>query len=293
MALNTISFVIVQALVSLKRNIWLTIASILTVITALILMGCAVFFLANTSNLATAFESQIEIAVFINDNQSREQVVDLSNQIKVIEGVDTVELTTKEDAILQFQQSMGTRSLLEDLGDINPFPDKLTVVAKDVLLVEDIANQITEINGVDKVRYGQGFLENLIQLTQWLRWIGIAVVAAFAFASCLLIALNIKTNVNSRENEIQIMRLVGASNSLIKWPFLIEGLLLGFIGGVIAIGIVGAAYTWFIQYILNTVAFIPVVADQMFILSVFALMLSGGMTMGLIASAFSVRKFLK
>ncbi len=261
--------------------------------TALVLLGFSVFFLANTSNLATVFESQVEIAVFINDNQNREQVIDLRNQIQVIEGVDTVELTTKEDAIVQFQQSMGTSSLLEDLGDINPFPDKLTVMATDVSLVEGIANQIADMNGIDKVRYGQGFLENLIQLTQWLRWLGIAVVGAFAFASFLLISLNIKSNVNSRESEIRIMRLVGASNAFIKWPFFIEGMLLGFIGGVLAIGIVGAAYVWFLQYMISAVAFLPIVADQMFIISVLGLMLIGGMTMGALASVFSVRRFLK
>lgn len=293
MAINTVKFVIVQALVSLKRNIWLTIASILTVTTALILLGSSVFFLANTSNLASTFESQIEIAVFINDNQNREQVIDLKNQIQVINGVDTVELTTKEDAIVQFQKSMGTRSLLEDLGDINPFPDKLTVTAMEVGMVEGIANQIVEMNGIDKVRYGQGFLENLIKLTDWLRWIGITVVSAFAFASFLLISLNIKSNVNSRESEIQIMRLVGASNALIRWPFIIEGLLLGIVGGILAIGIVGIAYTWLLRYIIQTVAFLPVVADQMFIISVLSLMLIGGMFMGIVASAFSVRKFLR
>ena len=293
MALNTVSFVVVQALVSLKRNISLTIASILTVMASLTLLGCSIFFLANTSNLATAFESQIEIAVFINDNQNREQVIDIQNLIAVIEGVDTVELTTKEEAILQFQQSMGTRSLLEDLGGINPFPDKLTVIATDVNLVEGIAQKIAVINGIDKVRYGQGILENLIQLTNWLRWIGIAVVAAFAFASFLLIALNIKTNVSSREQEIHIMRLVGASNALIRWPFFIEGFLIGLIGGILSVAIVGIGYTWILQYIIRTVAFLPVVADQMFMLSVFGVMIVGGMFMGGTASAFSVRKFLK
>lgn len=293
MTLNTVSFIIVQALISLKRNIWLTIASVLTVMAALTLLGCSIFFLANTSNMATAFESQIEIAVFINDNQNREQVIDLRNMVQVIDGVDTVVLTTKEEAIVQFQQSMGTRSLLEDLGGINPFPDKLTVIAADVNLVEGIANQIAGMNGIDKVRYGQGILENLIQLTHWLRWIGIAVVVAFAFASFLLIALNIKTNVNSRRSEIQIMRLVGASNALIRWPFLIEGLLIGFIGALLAVAVVGVAYTWLLQYIITTLAFLPVVADQMFMISVYAIMLITGMTMGSIASAFSLRKFLK
>lgn len=293
MALNTVGFTIVQALVSLKRNIWLTVASILTVMISLTLLGFSVFFLANTSNLASTFESQIEIAVFINDNQTDEEVLDLSNQIRVIDGVNSVELTTKEEAIIEFQQSMGTGTLLEDLGGINPLPDKLTVKATEARMVEGIAKEISQMNGVDKVRYGEGILEKMIQFTHWLRWIGIAVVSAFAFASFLLISLNIKTNVNSREKEIQIMRLVGASNALVKWPFYIEGLLIGFIGGLLAVAIVGMAYNWLLQYIIETLAFLPVIADQMFMLSVFGSMLGVGMLMGILASAFSVRKFLR
>jgi len=293
LAFNSAGFIITQALVSLKRNIWLSIASILTVMTSLILLGFSVLFLANTSNLADTFESQVEIAVFISDNQTKEQIVDIHNQILVLDGVDTVTHTTKEEAIMEFQQSMGSRTLLEDLGGINPFPEKLTVFATDAQLVEGIASKVAEINGVDKVRYGQGILENLLQLTHWLRLIGVGVVAAFALASSLLISLNIKTNVNSRQNEIQIMRLVGASNGFVRWPFFLEGLLIGMLGAVFAIIIVAVTYTWLLQYIITTLAFLPVVGDQQFLLIVFSLMLVGGMAMGALASAVSVRKFLK
>ncbi len=292
MAFNSAGYIIIQSLLSLKRNIWLSIASILTVTISLTLLGCSVFFLANTSHIAKTFESQVEIAAFLNEHLEREQVTDLKLQLEKIEGVESVQLTTREQAIDEFEESMGSGSLLQDLGGINPFPDKFTIIAKDARLVEGIANQVAGITGVDKVRYGQGVLEKLIVFTTWLRWIGIGVVAAFSFASFLLISLNIKTNVNSRENEIHIMRLVGASNSFIRWPFFLEGLIIGLIGALLAIGIVGSVYTWILQYIITTLAFMPIVADQIFIIQVLLVMLFGGMTMGALASAFSVRKFL-
>lgn len=293
MRFNSISFILSQAFLSLKRNIWLSLASILTVMISLTILGFSIFFLANTSHIAETFESQVEIAVFLNERLEISQTSELQKQIEKIEGVATVTLTTPEQAINEFQESMGTTTLLEDLGGINPFPAKFTITATDARLVEGIASQVAGFVGVDRVRYGQGILEKMILFTHWLRWIGIGVVAAFGFASLLLISLNIKTNVNSKEKEIQIMRLVGASNTFVRWPFIIEGLLIGLIGSFVAIIIVGAAYSWILQYVISTLAFMPVVASQQFIINVLLTMLMSGMGMGVLASAFSVRKFLK
>lgn len=293
MNFDSVGYILTQALVSLKRNIWLSLASVLTVMVSLTLLGGSVFFLANTSNLASTFESQVEIAVFMNPELETAAVYEIQRQVNSIEGVASVKLTTKDDAIVEFQETMSSASLLEDLGGVNPFPDKLTIAAKEANLVAGIATEVEAIPGVSKVRYGQGVLEKLIVFTQWLRWVGMAVVAVFSFASILLIALNIKTNLTSREREIQIMRLVGASNAFIRWPFLIEGLLVGLIGAALAISVVGLGYNWLLNYIISTLTFIPIVGDPEFIIKVLAMMLASGMFMGAIASIFSIRKFLR
>ncbi|MGI6451519.1 MAG: permease-like cell division protein FtsX [Desulfitobacteriia bacterium] len=293
MAFDSLRYIILQALVSLKRNIWLSLASVLTVTISLTLLGSAIFFLANTTQVAETFESQLEIAVFLEKDYPREQLSALQKQLEQMAGVASVVLTTQEQAVWQFEETMGTDSLLEDLGGINPFPDKFTIAATEATLVEGIAMEIMNIDGVAKVRYGQGILEKLIDFTHWLRWLGIAVVAAFSFASVLLISLSIKTNVNSRAKEIQIMRLVGASNAFIRWPFLIEGLLIGMVGALVAITVVGLAYNWLLQYIITSLAFMPIVANQQFIINVLLLMLLCGMAMGGLASAISVRAYLK
>jgi len=292
LAFNSAVYILGQALISLKRNVWLSIASVLTVMISLTLLGSAILFLANASHIAQTFESQVEIAVFLNDHLTSGQVAEIQEKVEKIEGVASVTLTTKEEAIKEFEKSLGTGSLLEDLGGINPFPDKLTVMATDAHLVESVAAKIAGIAGVEKVRYGQGILEKLLRFTDWLRWIGIGVVAAFSFASLLLITLNIKTNVHSREKEIQIMRLVGASNSFIRWPFFIEGLLIGLIGAALATLVVGFGYTWLMNYIMSTLVFLPVVSDQQYIIQVLLIMLGSGMDMGAAASTITVTKFL-
>ncbi|UWG97160.1 permease-like cell division protein FtsX [Dehalobacter sp. DCM] len=292
MTFNSFGYVITQSLLSLKRNFWLSAASILTVMISLTILGYSIFFLVNTENIADTFESQVEIAVFLKDDLTDTQIADLKSQIESIEGIATVTLTTKDQAILEFQETMDSDSLLEDLGGVNPFPNKITITTTEAGLVEAVAAEVNGFDGIDKVRYGQGFVEKLVKFTQWLRWIGIGVVVAFACASFLLIVLNIKTNVNSREKEIQIMRLVGASKSFVRWPFLIEGILIGMIGAMLAITLVGVTYTGLLNYIITSLTFLPVVSSQQFILTVLLIMFFGGIAMGFLASAFSVRKFL-
>ena len=290
---NTFGFIFEQVFISLKRNVLLTLASVITMIISLSLLGCSMLFLANASFVAETFESQVEIAVFLQDYLSSEQVVDLQNKLEKIEGVASVTLTTKENAIKEFEESMGSKTLLEDLGGINPFPDKFTIQTTDAHLVQDIASKVSKVTGVEKVRYGQGVLEKLLQFTDWLRWVGLAIVVIFTIASFILIAFNIKTNVYSREKEIQIMRLVGASNSFIRWPFIIEGMFIGLIGAVIAMVIVGFTYTWLLGYVMSNLTFLPVVADQLFISKVLGAMLLSGIGIGVLASSISVRQFLR
>ncbi|NLP43479.1 MAG: ABC transporter permease [Peptococcaceae bacterium] len=293
MNLNTVKYVFVQAFSSLSRNIWLTTASILTVMLALTLLGSSILFLANTTNVAETFESQIEIAAFLDEDLSEDEVDEIKNQIMRLPGVADIRLTTPEEALAELQESMGTTTLLEDLGGVNPLPAKFTVMATDAHLVKGIALQIEKIDGVAKIRYGQGFFEKLIGFTDWLRWIGLIVVIVFSFASLLLIAMNIKTNVNSKEREIQIMRLVGASNSFIRWPFIIEGLLLGLFGALIAVAIVSLSYNSLLQYIISSLSFMPVVADPSFIQLVLLIMLLYGMGIGVLASIISLSRFLR
>lgn len=219
MSINSLKYMLQVVFKSIRRNFWLSLASVFTVMASLVILGASVFFLINANNMAKDFESQLEIAVFANDKMNLDEVKELQNQVKGLSGVTTVDLTTKEQALKEFSQSMESSTLVSDLGGTNPFPDKLTVQVSDPQQVKTIAEQIQALKGVDKVRYGQGIMEQLLSFTHWLRWIGIGIVVAFAVASLVLISLNIKMNVFSRRREIQIMKLVGASNSFIRGPF--------------------------------------------------------------------------
>ena len=293
MSINSLEYILREVLKSIKRNFWLSLASVLTVMVSLVILGASAFFLINAENMAKDFESQLQIAVFAQDTLSQAEVQGLQQQIEGLNGISSIELVPKEQALKDFSQSMGSNSLVSDLGGTNPFPDKFTVQVTDPQQVKAIADQIQGIKGVDKVRYGQGVVDKLLSFTRWLRWIGIGVVLAFASASLVLISLNIKMNVFSRRREIQIMKLVGASNGFIRWPFLIEGMFLGLIGGLFAISLVGFGYQWIAGYVHSMLTFLPVVQDAHLISQVLGLLLLVGMALGATGSAISLRKFLK
>lgn len=293
MSINSLKYMLQVVLKSIHRNFWLSLASIFTVMASLVILGASAFFLVNANNMAQDFESQLEIAVFAKDGLNSDQVKALQHGVEGISGVASVELTPKDQALKEFSQSMSSSTLVSDLGDSNPFPDKLTVQVSDPQQVKEIADQIQTLKGVDKVRYGQGIVDQLLSFTHWLRWIGVGIVIAFTVASLVLISLNIKMNVFSRRREIQIMKLVGASNSFIRGPFLIEGMFLGFLGGLLAVVFVGFGYQWLAGYVSSNLTFMPVVKDNLLIAQVLGLLLFMGMAIGAIGSVISLRKFLK
>ncbi|MGC7871782.1 permease-like cell division protein FtsX [Desulfosporosinus sp. SYSU MS00001] len=279
---------------SMKRNPWLSIASVLTVMVSLIILGFSVFFLANATNVAQSFESQLEIAAFVKDDATADQVQTLQSQIQGMTGVSSVTIVTKEQALANFGKTMGgsQSNLVTDLGGTNPFPDKLTIKAANPQDVENLAAAIQALPEIDIVRYGQGYVDKLLQFTKWLRWIGFGVVGAFTVASVVLISINVKMNVFSKRREIQIMKLVGASNGFIRWPFLIEGLTLGLLGGGLAALTVGMGYNWITMYVQSTLTFLPVVSNIVLFRQVLGGLLLAGMAMGAVGSGVSLQKFL-
>ena len=295
MTLNSTRYILRETGHSMKRNPWLSIASVLTVMVSLVILGFSVFFLANASNMAKSFESQLEVAAFMQTSATTAQVQALQSQIQGMQGVASVTLVTKDQALIDFGKTMGgaQNNLVSDLGGTNPFPDKLTVKATDPQNVKALADSVAALPGVDTVRYGQGYVDKLLKFTQWLRWIGLGVVAAFGIAAIVLISINVKMNVFSRRREIQIMRLVGASNSFIRWPFLIEGMALGLVGGALAAGIVGMGYNSLTYYIQSSLTFLPVVQNELLFRQVTMGLLLAGLTMGAIGSGFSLQKFLR
>lgn len=294
MKLNSARYILRETLNSMKHNPWLSIASVLTVMVSLMILGFSVFFLANASNMARSFEDELQIVAFLQESLPQTELAGLKTKVEALPGVASVAIVTKDQVLEDFGKTMGSSqsNILADLGGTNPFADELNIKAKNAQEVVSLAATIKNLPEVAKVRYGQGFVDKLLTFTQWLRWIGFGVVAAFAVAAVVLISINVKMNVFSRRREIQIMKLVGASNSFVRWPFLIEGMALGLVGGVLAAIIVGFGYSGLMGYVESTLTFLPVVNSGALFVQVFFGLLLAGMAMGAVGSAVSLQKFL-
>jgi len=143
------------------------------------------------------------------------------------------------------------------------------------------------------VRYGQGLVEKLLSLTHWLRTAGLVIIAAIALAAIFLIATTIRLTVFARRREIGIMKLVGATNWYIRWPFFLEGMMIGFLGAAVAVAAIHIFYGKLTQNIALTISFLPVMKDTAVLYDIYKNLIIMGTALGALGSAISLRRFLK
>lgn len=283
-----------DALRYLWRNRFMSFASMATVAISLLILGSAWLLVLNTHYLATVIESELEINVYLLDNVPREKALQMKEQFEGLFGVAEVVFVSKEEGLKSLQERFGTETnLLEALGGNNPLPDVYRLKATEADLVPQIAVDAGKIEGVEKVRYGQGMVERLLVLTQWLRRAGLVIIFAVGLAAVFLIATTIRLTVFARRSEIGIMKLVGATNWYIRWPFFLEGMMIGLMGALIAVGALHLFYTELAKNIAYTVNFLPVMTDKPVLYSIYKNLLLMGTLLGALGSAISLHRFLK
>ncbi|MCR4441628.1 MAG: permease-like cell division protein FtsX [Peptococcaceae bacterium] len=291
---SSFSYAFRDALRSLWRNKFMSMASVATVAISLLVLGSAWLLVMNTHHLAKAMESELEINVYLKNEVTREQALALKEQFAGIPGTAEVIFVSKEEGLKVLEERFGKETdLLEALGGSNPLPDVYRIKAQAAEDVPRIADDAGKIQGVEKVRYGQGFVEKLLSLTRWLRVSGIIAIFAVALAAVFLIATTIRLTVYARRHEVAIMKLVGATNWYIRWPFFLEGMVIGFTGALISVVSLYLFYDKLTENIALTVSFLPVMTDKNVLFDIYKNLLILGTGLGALGSAISLRRFLK
>ncbi len=290
MALNTVRYYFREAFTSLRRNGWLSLASIGTVTVSLFILGCCLLLVLNANKLAGALESMLEISVFLKNDLAEEQVRRLREEIKFVPGVAEVEFISKEQALEKMRQSIGADKL-EGL-DYNPLPDAFRVKTIDPQQVPRVAGEIAKLAGVEEVRYGQGLVEKLLMVTRGIRMAGWVSMAVLGVAAVFLIFTTIRVSVFSRRREINIMKYLGATNWFIRFPFLLEGMFLGVAGAFLAAVTVYYGYFLIIKEVSALIPFFPLANQLNEISPVFACIIGLGLVIGAAGSVLSVHRFL-
>ncbi len=294
MKLRTGEYFVREVAISLKRNNWMSFASVGTVAVSLFVLGVFLILVLNMNRLANSLESQVQINVYLEDGLSRGEREDVFADINELKGIQSVEFVGKEEALTRLKERLGDqRYLLDALGEENPLPDSFEVTMADPQLVETTAQSIDKISGVESAKYGQDVVEHLFDITRLMRIFGLILVLLLAGATLFIISNTIRLTVFARRKEIAIMKYVGATDWFIRWPFILEGMVLGLIGGMIAALVLRSFYAAMAAKIYGTLAFFPLMPQYPFMNYVSFALIVSGMAIGMTGSAISLKRFLK
>ena len=294
MKLRTSEYFIQETLRSLRRNNWMSFASVGTVAVSLFVLGVFLLLVLNMNRLASSLESQVQISVYLADGLSESARKDIASDIEALQGIEEIRYGPKEEAKERLAKRLGDQKyLLDALGEKNPLPDSFEVVLKSPALVETAAAAITRMDGVEQAKYGQDVIEHLFAITRLIRIFGLALMVLLAGATLFIISNTIRLTVFARRKEIAIMKYVGATDWFIRWPFLLEGMVLGFVGGVLAAIALQSFYAAMAAKIYETLAFFPLLPQYPYMYYVSAAILLSGMGIGALGSTISLKRFLK
>ncbi len=292
MKLSSWRYILPEPFISLRRNIGMTIAAVMTVVLTLYLCGVFALLVSNIDKNASIMEQSVEIKVFIEDGINQEQMDTLSAKVKSLEGVESVRYVSRADGLKQMSEKFGDSEEILAAINTNPLPNSYTVKAESPELVSQIAETVAGYDNVLDVRYGQGTIEKMFAFMNWMRSLGTGLMILLGFSAVVLISMNIRLSVEARKEEIQVMRYVGASNTFIVTPFILEGMLLGLLGGALSCVLVLLSYDVLMKLILSSLSFLSFTTIGEVILLVALGLPLAGLLLGAIGSAVAVRKHI-
>lgn len=282
---------------SVFRNFSLSLASISCITITLIVVTIAIVLSQNVNNFAENVEKDVTIVVFLDVDIEPEQKDDVEDLIKKIDEVDTYTYQSKTQIAEEMMASSDVfKNIMESWDEeSSPLQSTFQVKVKDIENIGEVANKIKEFEHVSTVKYGEGMVEQLVSIFEIVKNISIGMVIALIVVTAFLIANTIKITIFSRKREIEIMRLVGASNINIKIPFVFEGLILGIFGALIPIIITTYGYVALYNHFDGQLfsPFIRLIKPEPFIYYVSGILLIIGILVGMFGSWRAVKKYLK
>ncbi|WP_060788266.1 permease-like cell division protein FtsX [Geobacillus zalihae] len=296
MTLHTFKRHVRESIKSLGRNGWMTFASASAVTVTLLLVGVFFVVMFNINHFAQKVENDVEIRVHIELTADSRQKDALRRQIEAIPNVKEVRYSSKDEELKRLIKSMGEEgSSFRLFEQDNPLSDVYVVKAARPQDTVKIAKQIETLPFVHKVNYGQGTVEKLFDALKVARNVGLVLILGLLFTAMFLISNTIKITIFARRREIEIMRLVGATNGFIRWPFFLEGLWLGMLGALFPIAALSIVYYNVYQVYEQWVSlpFFELLPFSPFMWQLSGLLLVIGAGIGIWGSVMSVRKFLK
>lgn len=287
-----------DAFKSVFRNFSLSLASISCITITLIVVAIAIVLSYNVNNFTSEVEKDVTIVAFLDVDVTEERIKEIEDEINILNNIESYVFQDKMaiskemmDSSSDYKTVLGKYETRED----NPLSDAYRIKVTSIDQIDEVAEQVKKIANVKSVKYGEGLVEQLVSVFDAIKNVSIIIVAALIIVTAFLISNTIKITIFSRRREIDIMRLVGASNLNIKIPFILEGLFLGIIGAIIPICVTCFGYIKLYERFNGQVIspFVKLIIPEPFIINVSLVLLAISIVVGMFGSYRAVRKHLK
>ncbi len=290
MRFNTFRFLVKEGVRSLRQNFFMSAASVLVLVSCLLITGCAYLVYENVEHAFDWAYQQNVVVAYAKDEVDDSRAIAIKGELEALDNVAQVEYISKEALLERYKDEFG--ELLEDLEADNPLQDAFVISFNDLTLFDKTVSSVKTIDGIDKVDYDQALSQTLVKVRNVVLTVGVWVIVLLLVVSLFIIANTIKLTVYSRRREISIMRSVGATQWFVRFPFMVEGIILGSAAGAVSYGLLFGVYVIIRQNFTfsSSLELIPFTFVWWQLLLGF---LVGGMVTGVLGSTFSIGRYLK
>ena len=293
MKLHVIKYLIREGCRNAWQNRLMALASVGVLVCCLVLTGFSYLLFVNVDKMFHNAYEQNVMAVYMETDQTEEQVMQAKQVLHDMPNIAEVTYMSKEEFLAMYTDSLQEDTMESFEGENNPLPDTFIVSLKDLALFQQTMDEITAMDGVEEVSYDAGTAETLTKVRRVVLALGGSIIAVLLAVSLFIIVNTIKLTVYSRRLEIYIMKSVGATDGFVRFPFIVEGVLVGLLAAVIGYGLISGLYRMLynnFQFDNPLLALIPFEQQWAQLLLGF---LAGGVLVGVVGSVISMGKYLR
>ena len=298
MRYNVLTYLIGEGISNIFKNKKQAATSFGTMCVIMIFFGICFMLVGNFNSFIKQVEAEQGIQAYITNGATDDEVKELGEEIKALDGVNTIEYVSKEEARQHMKDRLGDKSyLLDGYDQNNVFPSSYVVTLTDLGKSSEVQAKIKEMQNVKKITSSDETIDMLVRIAKGVKIGSYVIIAALIAISVFIISNTIKLTVYARRKEISIMKYVGATNSFIRWPFVVEGIIIGLISGAISLALVAGLYmvisqnTTFVGFLSNLGLRLLDFSDMFNLILIIYLVL--GVGIGVLGSSLSMRKYLK
>lgn len=279
------------------RNRGMGLASISSISAVLMILGIVLILILSINSFVLDTSTKFDtIEIFLLDDIKDEQMAEIENTIMKTAGVDSIIFQSKDSALDILKERWGEEAyLLEGLEQNNPLPNSYIINVQDIKHAENVVNAIKTLDGIEEVKYDKDVIDKLMKFADYVQVGGIILIAVLVAVSVFIISNTIKLTVTARRREVNIMKYVGATNNYIRGPFIMEGVMFGFLGALVSIVVVYYGYEYFFKMVneqLYALLAVFLVAPKVLLTDISIIFIAIGIGIGALGSLVSLKRFL-